>query len=155
MLLRLVDMKIKIRRDRNSLPLSRLRRNLREGGFTLIELMIVITIIFILIGIAAVNYRHSVLRAREAVLHQDLMEMRKAIDSYTLDKQAAPQSLDDLVTAQYLHNVPKDPITQKTDWVAVYQDVVMSPDQTSSGITDVHSASDEVSPFEGTAYSTW
>jgi general secretion pathway protein G len=139
--------------NHTSLPV--LRRKLRERGFTLIELMIVITIIFILVGIAAVNYRHSVVRAREAVLHQDLTEMRKAIDSYTLDKEAAPQSLDDLVTAQYLHSVPKDPITQKADWVPVFENVVMSSDQTGSGITDVHSASDQVSPFEGTAYSSW
>jgi general secretion pathway protein G len=135
--------------------LLRLRRELRERGFTLIELMIVISIIFILIGIAAVNYRHAVLRAREAVLHQDLQEMRKAIDSYTLDKEAAPQSLDDLVSAQYLREIPVDPITQKKDWVPVFQDVVMSPDQSTTGITDVHSSSDQVSPFEGTPYSSW
>jgi general secretion pathway protein G len=136
-------------------PLARVRRRGFPRGFTLIELMIVITIIFILIGIAAVNYRHAVLRAREAVLHQDLQEMRKAIDSYTLDKEAAPQSLDDLVQAHYLREVPTDPITQKKDWVPVFEDVVMSPDQATTGMTDVHSGSDQVSPFEGTTYSSW
>lgn len=130
------------------------RRSRVQRGFTLIELMIVISIIFILVGIAAVNYRHAVLRAREAVLHQDLVEMRKAIDSYTLDKEAAPQSLDDLVP-QYLRAVPTDPITQQKDWVPVIEDVVLSPDQATSGITDVHSGAPGVSPFENTPYNTW
>jgi general secretion pathway protein G len=125
-----------------------------QTGFTLIELMIVITIILILVGIAALNYRQAVLRARESVLKQDLMEMRKAIDNYTLDKEAAPQSLDDLVP-QYLRAVPTDPITNQKDWVPVFEDVVLSPDQATSGITDVHSASSAVSPFENTPYNTW
>ena len=116
--------------------------------------MIVISIIFILMGVAAINYRRSVLRAREAVLHQDLMEMRKAIDNYTMDKEAAPQSLQDLVP-QYLREVPTDPMTQQKDWVPVFEDVSLSPEQTSSGITDVHSASGTISPFENTAYNTW
>jgi general secretion pathway protein G len=137
---------------RNALSTVRQRR--MGHGFTLIELMIVITIIFILIGIAAVNYGHAVQRAREAVLHEDLQEMRKAIDTYTLDKEAAPQSLDDLVP-EYLRAIPIDPITQKKDWVPVFQDVVLTADQTTTGITDVHSSSDQVSPFEGTAYSSW
>jgi general secretion pathway protein G len=126
----------------------------KAGGFTLIELMIVMTIILILIGIAAGNYSRSVLRSKETVLKQDLQEMRKAIDSYTLDKQAAPQSLDDLVP-QYLHLLPTDPITNNKDWVPVVDSVVLTPDQASSGVTDVHSASDNVSPFENTAYNTW
>ena len=129
-------------------------RTSRCSGFTLIELMIVISIIFILMGIAAMNYRQAVLRSREAVLHQDLVVMRKAIDSYTLDKEAAPQSLDDLVP-QYLRQVPVDPITNQKDWVPVMEDVVMSPDQSGTGITDVHSAAPGVSPFENTAYNTW
>jgi general secretion pathway protein G len=126
----------------------------REGGFTLIELMIVMTIILILIGIAAGNYQRSVLRSREAVLKQDLQEMRKAIDNFTMDKQAAPQSLDDLAP-QYLHVIPVDPITNSKDWVPVVDSVVLTPDQASSGITDVHSGSDKVSPFENTPYNTW
>ena len=124
------------------------------SGFTLIELMIVMSIIFILIGIAALNYRQAILRSREAVLHEDLVEMRKAIDNYTLDKEAAPQSLDDLVP-QYLHTVPTDPITRQKDWVPVFEDVVLSPDQSGSGITDVHSGAPGVSPFENTPYNTW
>jgi general secretion pathway protein G len=125
-----------------------------ERGFTLIELMIVMAIILILIGIAAGNYQRSVLRSREAVLKQDLQEMRKAIDNFTMDKQAAPQSLDDLAP-QYLHVIPTDPITNAKDWAPVVDSVVLTPDQQTSGITDVHSASDKVSPFENTAYNTW
>jgi general secretion pathway protein G len=124
-----------------------------ERGFTLIELMIVMAIILILIGIAAGNYQRSVLRSREAVLKQDLQEMRKAIDNFTMDKQAAPQSLDDLAP-QYLHIIPTDPITNAKDWVPVVDSVVLTPDQQGSGITDVHSASDKESPFEHTAYNT-
>jgi general secretion pathway protein G len=126
----------------------------RQRGFTLIELLIVISIILILIGIAAGNYQRSLLRSKEAVLKEDLMEMRKAIDNYTMDKQAAPQSLDDLVP-NYLHIMPKDPITDQKDWVPQTDSVVLTPDQTTTGITDVHSASEKVSPFEGTAYNTW
>ena len=127
----------------------------RESGFTLIELMIVMTIILILIGIAAGNYQRSVLRSREAVLKQDLQEMRKAIDNFTMDKQAAPQALDDLVSQQYLHAIPVDPITNAKDWNAQTDSVVLTPDQATTGIVDVHSASDKVSPFENTAYNTW
>lgn len=126
----------------------------RQRGFTLIELLIVISIILILIGIAAGNYQRSLLRSKEAVLKEDLMEMRKAIDNYTMDKQAAPQSLDDLVP-NYLHVMPKDPITDQKDWVPQTDSVVLTPDQTTTGITDVHSASEKLSPFEGTAYNTW
>jgi general secretion pathway protein G len=138
----------------SSFSIAGRRRRSRESGFTLIELLVVMAIIFILVGIAAGNYQRSVLRSREAVLKQDLVEMRKAIDNYTLDKQAAPQSLDDLVP-QYLHVMPVDPITTKKDWVPVVDSVVLTPDQASSGITDVHSASDSISKFEGTAYNTW
>ncbi len=126
-----------------------------EEGFTLIELMIVISIIFILIGMAVGQYGKSVQRAREAALHTDLQTMREAIDNYTLDKLAAPQSLDDLKSAGYLREVPVDPITQAKDWVVDYGNYALSPDQNGSGITDVHSASPGVSKFEGTAYNTW
>jgi general secretion pathway protein G len=126
-----------------------------EAGFTLIELMIVMTIIFILLGIAAVRYDRTVLRAHEAVLHQDLQALRQAIDNYTLDKEAAPQSLEDLESAGYIHFVPTDPITHAKDWRLEYKDVVLSPDQSGTGVTDVHSGSDQISPFEGTPYSSW
>ncbi|HEV2288502.1 MAG TPA: prepilin-type N-terminal cleavage/methylation domain-containing protein [Candidatus Acidoferrales bacterium] len=126
------------------------------AGFTLIELMIVITIILILMGMAATRYDRSITRAKEAALHHDLSVLRSAIEQYTLDKQQAPQSLDDLVSAGYLRQIPTDPITGAKDWVPVTSDMLMSPDQTGNGgITDVHSSSDQVSSFENTPYSSW
>ena len=125
-------------------------------GFTLIELMIVMTIIVILASMAAVRYDRSVDYAKEAALHHDLSVMRDAIEQYTLDKQQAPQSLDDLVSAGYLRAIPIDPITRTKDWTTVTSDVLLSPDETSNGgITDVNSSSDRVSAFENTPYSSW
>jgi general secretion pathway protein G len=131
---------------------------LRAGaaGFTLLEMLIVIMIVMILAGIAVGRYEKSVLRAKEATLKQDLFVLRQAIQQYTLDKQAAPSSLDDLVSAKYISGIPNDPITRTKDWVTATDDtVVLSPEQTASGLIDVHSASNETSPFEGTAYNTW
>jgi len=132
-------------------------RNTRKSalGFTLIELMIVITIIFILLGLAAGRYDRSVVRAREATLRQDLQVMRQAIDNYTLDKQAAPESIDSLQQAGYLRIVPIDPMTQAKDWVPQFDEVVLSPDQTGTGMVDIHSNSDKSSPFDGTPYKDW
>ena len=125
-------------------------------GYTLLEMMVVITIILILLSLATGRYQQSVVRAKEAALKQDLTVMRKAIDQYTLDKLAAPQSLDDLVSADYLREVPTDPITNQKDWIVDYEtDVLYSPEQTSTGVSNVHSASDRVSPFEGTPYNAW
>jgi general secretion pathway protein G len=124
-------------------------------GFTLIELMIVITIIFILLGLAAGRYDRSVMRAREATLRQDLQVLRQAIDNYTLDKQAAPESIDQLQQAGYLRVVPIDPMTQAKDWTPQFDEVVLSPDQTGTGMVDVHSNSDKSSPFDGTPYKDW
>lgn len=125
-----------------------------QRGFTLIELMVVISIILILIGMAAGMYQKSIQHAREAVLKQDLQTMRQAIDNYTLDKQAAPQSLQDLVDGHYLREIPTDPFTRQKDWVTHVGDTVLSPDQSSVGVDDVHSAS-ESTGSDGTAYSTW
>jgi general secretion pathway protein G len=137
--------------------IRRAGRGRRSAGFTLIELMIVITIIFILIGIAAARYDQSVTRAKEATLKTDLTVMRQAIDNYTLDKEAAPQSLDDLANPQapYLREVPTDPMTHQKDWHTDYGDLVLSPDQTNNGIVDVHSSSTAVSRTDGSAYNTW
>jgi len=134
-------------------PNLRSRRHWR--GFTLLELMVVITIIMILLGIAAGRYERSITRSKEAVLRQDLFTLRQAIDQFTLDKQRAPTSLDELISADYLRALPVDPMTNRKDWQTQYEDVVLSADQTGTGISDVHSASNQVSPFEGTAYSTW
>jgi len=118
-------------------------------------MLIVITIILILAGIAAGRYERSVLRAKEATLKQDLFVMRNAIQQYTLDKEAGPSSLDDLVEAKYLSGIPIDPITHNKDWHTESEQVLLDPQQTSAGITDVHSSSDQVSPFESTPYNTW
>jgi general secretion pathway protein G len=139
----------------------RARRSPQGGGFslgfTLIELMIVVSIIMILIGIAAGMYQRSVQRAKEATLKSDLSVMRQAIDHYTLDKEAAPQSLEDLTNSQsqYLREIPTDPMTNSKDWHVDFGDTVMSPDQSTTGIVDVHSNSDKVSAFDGTPYNTW
>lgn len=125
-----------------------------ERGFTLLELAIVMTIIIILATIGAARYEQALVQAHEAAMRQDLAEMRKAIQNYTLDKEAAPNSLDDLVTAQYLREVPTDPMTHQKDWTAVNCDELLSADQTSTGICDVHSSSDNNSQG-GTAYSSW
>jgi len=130
-------------------------RGTRQRGFTLIEMIIVISIIAILVAIAAPIYKHHVLRARESVLKQDLQAMRDAISQYTQDKNKAPQDLNDLVSAGYLRALPRDPFTESTEtWVPVQEDVNDTLDQTQSGISDVHSGSDRISS-EGTAYNTW
>lgn len=119
--------------------------------------MIVVTIITILIGIAAGMYQRSVHRAKEATLRSDLAVMRQAIDHYTLDKEAAPQALEDLVNpqSQYLREIPTDPMTDAKDWKVDFGDTVLSPDQSTTGIVDVHSNSAKISPFTATAYNTW
>lgn len=128
----------------------------RSRGFTLIELMIVIFVMLILISIAIPNFTRSVQRSREAVLRQNLFTLRDLISQYTLDKQKAPQALDDLVQAGYLKQIPKDPITDQANWtVDQPEDTIMSADeQDQGGIDDVHSASTAIGT-DGTAYNTW
>jgi len=128
----------------------------RQCGFTLLELIIVIGIIMILATLSAGRYEQSLYRARESALSQDLAEMRKAIQNYTMDKEQAPNSLDDLVQAQYLGQIPVDPITHGRYWNTDPCTMVMDVDQRSAGgICDVHSTSDKISPFENTPYSSW
>jgi general secretion pathway protein G len=122
--------------------------------------MVVMAIILVLLGMAAGKYQNSIKKSREAVLHHDLLVMREAIQQFTLDKGAAPQSLDELVDHKdgnggYLMGIPVDPITQQRDWKTDTEDILLSPEQTTVGISDVHSASNDISPFEGTPYSKW
>lgn len=130
----------------------------RSRGFTLIEMMIVISIILILVSVALPAYNQSIVRARESVLKQNLFTLRSVISQYTLDKQKAPQALDDLVSAGYLKQIPIDPITGKSDtWVPdEEQDTIMSLDQQQDegGIIDVHSGSSAIGS-DGTPYNTW
>jgi len=131
----------------------RVRKTKRSAGFTLLEMMIVVVIMGILMSIALPIYNQSLLRSREAVLRQDLFTLRNLISQYTLDKQKAPQSLDDLVPA-YIKVIPKDPMTGEANWEVVQEDVLLSVDQQDPGITDVKSASSGIAT-DGTAYSTW
>ena len=127
----------------------------RDAGFTLMELMIVMAIIAILATLAVPSFKGALRSAREAVLKEDLQVMRSAIDSYTMDKQKAPQSLDDLVQSGYLRSIPEDPITRsKETWVTDTSDTLSSVDQTDGGINDVHSGSQEEGS-DGQAYSAW
>jgi general secretion pathway protein G len=131
------------------------RRRRFAAGFSLLELLVVITIMLVLMGIAMGRYEKSVTKAREAALRQDLSVMRNAIQQYTLDKEAGPSSLDDLVQAKYLREIPTDPTTRNKEWHTESEQVLLDPLQTTPGITDVHSSSDQVSPFDGTPYNTW
>lgn len=126
-----------------------------EQGFTLLELMIVMVVIGLLAAIAIPSYTNNIRNAKEAVLKEDLHTMRTAIDSYTVDKQKAPQSLDDLVQEGYLKTMPVDPFTKRSDtWVPVEDDSMSNTDQTQSGIDDVHSGAQQTAS-DGTSYSTW
>jgi general secretion pathway protein G len=126
-----------------------------ESGFTLVELMIVMTIIGLLAAIAIPNYIRSVNKAKEAVLKEDLHVIRNAIDSYTVDKEKAPQGLDDLVQAGYLKTIPVDPMSSRSDtWITGQSDALSDINETQGGIDDVHSGSQGVSS-EGTTYNTW
>jgi general secretion pathway protein G len=126
-----------------------------EGGFTLIELMIVMAIIAILATIAIPIYVRTLQRAKEATLKEDLHTMRTAIDSYTVDKEKAPESLDDLVQAGYLKSIPVDPITSSSEtWITSQSDILTDINETQGGLDDVHSGAQSLSS-DGTSYNTW
>ena len=144
---RISDSKQKPRNSQTALRSPQLK------GFTLLELMIVITVIIILAAIALPQYQKTILATREAVLRDDLSKMRSLIDQYAADKQKLPQSLADLVSAGYMRELPDDPITGQADWTTETGD---DPNSSAGeqGVTDVHSASSDVSS-EGTPYSEW
>jgi general secretion pathway protein G len=134
---------------------SNSKQTASESGFTLIELMVVMTIIALLAAIAIPNYLKSVQKANEAVLKTDLQVMRQAISSYTVDKEKAPQGLDDLVQAGYLKDIPTDPITHMKDtWITGQSDTLMDINETAGGIDDVHSGAQTLAS-DGTSYNTW
>jgi general secretion pathway protein G len=133
-------------------PGSRARRS---RGFTFVELMVVLTIIVLLVTMSIPIYKRTIIRAKESVLHSNLNTLRTVIDNYTYDKQKAPQSLQDLVSAGYLKSVPFDPITgSNSTWRIVMEDASQSVDQNEPGIWDVKSGSDKIAS-DGTPYSDW
>lgn len=131
------------------------RRRLLQRGFTLIELMVVMAIITILITIAVPIYQKSIIRAKESVLRSNLASIRNMIDEYTVDKQKAPETLQDLVTDGYLRQIPQDPMTQSSEtWKIIMEDTPVGGSNSSPGIYDVRSGSDKKS-LDGTPYSDW
>ncbi|MGH9689176.1 MAG: type II secretion system protein [Candidatus Acidiferrales bacterium] len=116
----------------------------KSRGFTLLELMIVVSIIVILATLAAGRYQRSLELARQAAQKKDLAVMNNAIQQYTEDKGQSPNSLDDLKTAGYIGEIPVDPVTHRQDWATDPCDELFSADQTSSeGICDVHAGNDQ------------
>ena len=133
----------------------RIWRTRYRAGMTLIELMIVLTIIITIISIAIPLYQKAITRSKEAVLRNNLFTLRTLIDEYTFDKEKAPQSIDDLVTEGYLREMPMDPFTRRRDtWKPVMEDAVQSVSQREPGIFDVHSGAEGTS-LDGTKYNEW
>ena len=129
-------------------------RHRDNQGFTLIEMLIVVSIIGILLSLAIPSYRQSLVRAREAVLKENLYTLRQTVEQFTLDKQRPPQALDELIAEGYLRSLPRDITGSADTWEVEYSDLAVSPEQTVSGISDVRSGSAAVSS-EGTPYNTW
>jgi general secretion pathway protein G len=135
--------------------MERLIRSGKRAGYTLIELIIVMAIISVLVSIAVPIYQKSLQRTKETLLKNNLFTLRNVIDEYTVDKQKAPQSLQDLVSEGYLRAVPVDPMTgTDASWRIIMEDAVSMVNQTQPGIFDIRSGSDQKS-LEGTRYSDW
>ena len=132
---------------------SRIKRAIR--GFTLIELMVVMAIMSILLAIALPIYQKAIIRAKESVLRNNLFTMRTMIDEYTIDKQKAPESLQDLVSEGYLRQIPQDPMTGSDQtWRIIMEDTSIGGANTPPGIFDVKSGSDKTA-LDGSAYADW
>ena len=130
-------------------------RRAGAAGFTILELLVVVSVIVVLAAIGMAQYRNGVTRAQEAVLKEDLFRMRDALDQYHADKQKYASSLDDLVTEGYLRAIPKDPFTQSSDsWVPVQAEPDPSDPEALLGIYDVKSGSERTA-LDGTKYSEW
>jgi general secretion pathway protein G len=130
------------------------RRLAQPRGFTLLELMVVMSIIAIFLSIVIPTYSRSIQAAHEKQLRSELTQLREAIWRYTFDKQKAPQSLDDLRVAGYIDRIPDDPMTKEPNWEVVEDEYLLSADQQDPGLIDVHSASNALAS-DGTAYSSW
>lgn len=137
-------------RARNGAP----KAGLFSRGFTLLELMIVISIVMILMAVAVPLYQQHIVQTREAVLRQNIQTLDKVIEQYRTDKGESPQSFDDLVTAGYFHELPIDPMTGKADWAAEQEESNNAVDPQQPGISRAHSAS-TATALNGEAYSTW
>ncbi|MGK2904875.1 MAG: type IV pilin protein [Desulfuromonadales bacterium] len=130
-------------------------RKTLQRGFTLIELMIVMSIIAILASIAVPNYQRNLIKAREAVLLEDLYQMRRAIDAYFADHIRYPESLNDLVENKYIRDIPRDPFTQSSDtWEEVQPAPSIEGEIAEGGLEDVHSGSDLIG-LNGIPYRDW
>jgi general secretion pathway protein G len=127
----------------------------RPEGFSLLEMMMVVTVILIVASISAPIYMTAMVRAREAVLRDDLFTLRSLIDRFTLDNRRAPTRLEELVEGGYVGRIPTDPFTGSNEtWQVQKEDAPLSPDQKTLGIVDVHSGSNLIS-LEGTPYKSW
>ncbi|MEO8483379.1 MAG: type II secretion system protein [Acidobacteriota bacterium] len=130
------------------------RRRDHDGGWTLIELLVVISLIMILTSVAMMQYRNSVQSTKEAALRSNLYHMRDAIDQYYADKNKYPESLETLVSERYMRSVPKDPITNTTDWQTIPADSEPGNTTSTAGVYEIKSSSQEAA-LDGSHYSDW